>query len=69
MREDDSARPSPPKESDDVVAVGRANGTLRNEGDAGYGFAHVFTLSDGRITRFRDYADPDATLRRLGGGD
>jgi ketosteroid isomerase-like protein len=45
-----------------VVGVGRAHGKLRSGEPAGYGFAHVFTLTDGRITRFREYADPDAAL-------
>jgi uncharacterized protein len=49
---------------DQVVTLGRASGTLRGGGgDASYGFAHVFTVRDGQITRFREYADPDATLR------
>jgi ketosteroid isomerase-like protein len=46
-----------------VVGVGRASGDLRGVGNASYGFAHVFTVRDGRIVRFREYADPDATLR------
>jgi ketosteroid isomerase-like protein len=49
---------------DRVVTLGRARGTLRNGGgNAGYGFAHVFTVRDGQIVRFREYVDPDATLR------
>jgi ketosteroid isomerase-like protein len=46
-----------------VVAVGRAQGELKGTGPAGYGFAHVFTLSDGKIVRFREYAAPDEALR------
>src|SRR5439155_20734723 len=42
---------------DEVATVGRADGTLRGGGPAGYGFAHVFSLGDGRITRFREYVD------------
>jgi ketosteroid isomerase-like protein len=52
---------------DQVVSQGRASGTLRNGGsEASYGFAHVFTVRDGQIVRFREYVDPDATLRGLG---
>lgn len=46
----------------DVAAVGRAQGTLRGGGPASYGFAHVFTVVDGRIARFREYADPDPAI-------
>jgi ketosteroid isomerase-like protein len=54
--------------SDHVVALGRAEGTLRETGPAGYGFAHVFTFTGGSVTRFREYAAPDIRLpdaRRL----
>jgi uncharacterized protein len=51
---------------DEVVTVGRASGTLRSGGDASYGFAHVFTVRDGQVVRFREYVDPDATLRGAG---
>ena len=48
---------------DDVIAIGRGAGTLSAGGaSAGYGFAHVFTLRDGKIVRFREYADPDDAL-------
>ena len=48
---------------DDVVGVGRAEGRLGVGGtSAGYGFAHVFTVEDGKVTRFREYADPDVAL-------
>lgn len=50
-------------EGEHVVGVGRAHGGLRGGGEAGYGFTHVFTLdSDGKVTRFREYVDPDARL-------
>ena len=47
---------------DRVIAVGRARGRLRGVGEASYGFAHVFTIHDGRVARFREYVDPDVTL-------
>jgi ketosteroid isomerase-like protein len=50
---------------DDVVGVGRAHGNLKGTGEAGYGFAHVFTVRDGSVVRFREYVDPDATLRSV----
>jgi ketosteroid isomerase-like protein len=43
--------------------VGRASGTLNDGRSASYGFAHVFTMDDGRIVRFREYVDPDEALR------
>jgi uncharacterized protein len=46
-----------------VVGVGRAEGALADGEQAGYGFTHVFTIDDGKITRFREYAAPDAALR------
>lgn len=42
---------------DVVVAVVRADGTLRSGGPSGYGAAHVFTVRDGKVTRFREYTD------------
>ncbi len=48
---------------DHVVAVGRAEGELKGTGSSGYGFVHVFTLSGGKIVRFREYAAPDEALR------
>ena len=48
---------------DKVVAVGRGQGELKGAGAAAYGFVHVFTLSDGKIVRFREYAAPDEALR------
>lgn len=52
-------------EDDMVVGFGRAAGRLREHGDAaaGYAFVHRFTLSDGVVTRFREWADPDEELR------
>jgi ketosteroid isomerase-like protein len=48
---------------DQVVGVGLARGNLKGTGEAAYGFAHVFTVKDGQVVRFREYVDPDATLR------
>jgi ketosteroid isomerase-like protein len=52
-------------EGDDVVAFGRAAGRLREHGDAaaGYSFVHRFTLGEGAVVRFREWADPDEELR------
>jgi ketosteroid isomerase-like protein len=52
-------------EGDDVVVIGRAAGRLREHGDAaaGYSFVHMFTVGDGAVTRFREWADPDEELR------
>ena len=41
------------------MVTGRASGHLRGGQAAGYGFAHVWTVSDGRATRFDEYVDPD----------
>jgi ketosteroid isomerase-like protein len=46
----------------EVACIGRGEGTLRGAGPASYGFAHVFTVADGKITRFREYVDPDPTI-------
>jgi ketosteroid isomerase-like protein len=48
---------------DEVVGIGRAHGNLKGTGEATYGFTHVFTVQDGHVVRFREYVDPDATLR------
>ena len=48
---------------DKVVAMGSAKGQLVGSGQAGYGFVHVFELSDGKIARFREYAAPDQVVR------
>lgn len=42
---------------DHVVGVGVGRGRRRGGGDVEYGFAHVFRVGDGKITRFREYAD------------
>jgi ketosteroid isomerase-like protein len=52
---------------DNVVGFGRATGRLRGGGDSGYGFVHIFTVSGGRVIRFREYVDPDPGLPRAGG--
>ena len=41
---------------DQVVGVGISRGT-RGGNAVEYGFAHVFTVADGKVTRFREYAD------------
>jgi ketosteroid isomerase-like protein len=53
---------------DEVVAIGRGQGSLAGGDPAGYGFAHVFTIADGKIIRFREYADPDEAVLRMAGG-
>ena len=45
-----------------VLAVVRGSGELRNGGSRSYGAAHAFTVSNGKITRFREYLDLDAAL-------
>jgi ketosteroid isomerase-like protein len=45
-----------------VVGVLRANGTRTNGAKQSYGAAHVFTIRNGKITRFREYVDIDAAL-------
>ncbi len=45
-----------------VIGVVRADGTRRDGGPSGYGAAHVFTLRNGKIVRFREYTDLDAPL-------
>ena len=47
---------------DEVVGVGRATGTRRGAGEAGYGFTHVFTVRGGQVVRFREYVDLDEPL-------
>jgi ketosteroid isomerase-like protein len=42
---------------DQVVGVGVGRGKRRGGDDAEYGFTHVFTVQDGKVTRFREYAD------------
>lgn len=48
--------------ADTVVGVVRASGELRSGGPAGYGAAHVFTLTNGNVTRFQEYVDLDKPL-------
>jgi uncharacterized protein len=50
---------------DHVIGVGRGSGTLKDGDSAGYAFTHLFTMRDGKIAAFHEYADPDETLRRL----
>ena len=47
---------------DTVVGVVRAHGTRTGGGADGYGAVHVFTVGDGKITRFREYTDLDAAF-------
>jgi uncharacterized protein len=51
---------------DNVAVIGRAAGLLRGpDRAAGYTFVHVHTVADGKIVRFREWADPDDVLREL----
>ncbi|MGZ8492532.1 MAG: nuclear transport factor 2 family protein [Gemmatirosa sp.] len=46
------------QDGDVVVAIGRYRGTFRATGRAlDAQFAHVWTLRDGRVTRFQQYTD------------
>jgi ketosteroid isomerase-like protein len=46
-----------------VVGVVQASGTRVGTGAAvSYGAVHVFSVRDGRITRFREYTDLDGPL-------
>lgn len=45
-----------------VVGVVTASGELRSGGPAGYGAAHVFTVANGKVARFREYVDLDKPL-------
>jgi ketosteroid isomerase-like protein len=49
-------------DGDHVVSVGHGAGKLASGEAAEYGFAHVFTLADGKVTRFREYAAPGQGL-------
>jgi ketosteroid isomerase-like protein len=40
-----------------VAGVGVASGTLHGGDRVEYGFVHVFELTGGKVTRFREYAD------------
>lgn len=50
---------------DHVVAIGRASGKIDGR-EAGYGFAHVWVMADGRARRFFELVDPDEELLSLG---
>jgi len=45
-----------------VAAVIHGTGTLRGAGPAAYGAVHIFTVKNGKITRFREYVDLDRAL-------
>jgi uncharacterized protein len=46
-----------------VVGLLRADGKRNGSGEQqSYGAAHVFTVRDGKISRFREYVDLDAAL-------
>lgn len=45
-----------------VIGVLRADGTRQDGTSSGYGTAHVFTVRNGKITRFREYTDLDQPL-------
>ena len=45
-----------------VLAVVRAHGEFRGGGSGAYGAAHVFTVRNGKIAKFREYVDLDAPL-------
>jgi len=45
-----------------VIGVLRASGTRQEGTKSGYGAAHVFTVHDGKIARFREYTDLDEPL-------
>ena len=49
-------------DGDHIVGVGHGEGKLADGTEAGYGFTHVFTVDDGKIVRFREYADPGPGL-------
>ena len=48
--------------SDLVIGVVHGSGRLRGAGPAQYGAVHVFTVENGKITRFREYVDLDRAL-------
>ena len=62
-----SARPDEilPAGDDRVLAVGRYRGTGK-AGALDAGFAHLWTVQDGRITRFVQYADTHRWREALG---
>jgi ketosteroid isomerase-like protein len=48
--------------TDLVVGVVHGSGQLRGGQPAQYGAVHVFTVENGKITRFREYVDLDEAL-------
>ena len=48
--------------ADSVVGVVSATGELRSGGPSGYGAAHVFTFTNGKVTGFHEYVDLDKPL-------
>ena len=48
--------------ADAVVAVVSATGERTSGGAGGYGAAHVFTIANGKVTRFQEYVDLDAPM-------
>jgi len=49
-------------DGDHVIGLGHGEGKLADGTAAEYGFAHHFTVGDGKIVRFREYADPGPGL-------
>ena len=45
-----------------VFALVQAHGELRSGGSGAYGAAHSFTVTNGKITKFREYVDLDGPL-------
>ena len=45
-----------------VLAVVHAHGELRRGSSGAYGAAHAFTVSNGKIARFREYVDLDTAI-------
>jgi len=48
--------------SDRVVGVVHGSGSLRGDGPAEYGAVHLFTVRNGKITRFRELVDLDHAI-------
>ena len=46
-------------DGDYVVSLGHARGQLAGGDTAEYDFSHVFTVQDGKVTRFREYVMAD----------
>jgi ketosteroid isomerase-like protein len=47
-----------------VVGVVHGAGSLQGGGPAEYGAVHVFSVENGRITRFREFVDLDGPLKK-----